>query len=112
MNTVIVKPLVTEKSMNDVSHGRYTFVVSKDAGKASIKSAIKAQFNVTVASVATTIQKGKTQRVGTRRVEVGKSDFKKATVTLKKGEKIALFEPGGEQEEEKQAKKAKKEEKK
>ena len=111
MSTIIVKPLVTEKTMGDVTKGKYTFVVSKDAGKAAIKSAIKAQFKVTVASVATTIQKGKTQRVGTRRVEVGKSDFKKAIVTLKKGEKIALFEPGGEEPEEpKKEKKTKKEE--
>jgi large subunit ribosomal protein L23 len=112
MNTIIVKPLVTEKSMSDVTRGKYTFVVSKDANKAAIKSAIKAHFKVTVASIATTIQKGKTQRVGVRRVEVGKSDFKKATVTLKKGDKIALFEPGGEQQEEKAEKKEKKEEKK
>jgi len=98
MSNIIVKPLVTEKSMADVTKGKYTFVVSMDARKAAIKSAIKQQFNVTVASVAISIQKGKTQRVGVRRVEVDKSAVKKATVTLKKGDKIGLFEPGGEEE--------------
>ena len=91
--------------MNDVSKGKYSFVVSKDASKAAIKAAIKAQFNVTVVSVATSVQKGKTQRVGIRRAEVDKSAVKKATVKLKKGEKIGLFEPGGEEEVKKEKKK-------
>jgi len=98
MSSVVIKPLITEKSMNDVTHGKYSFIVAKDSTKAAIKSAIKAQFNVTVISIATTVQKGKTQRVGVRRVEVGKSAFKKATVTVKKGEKIGIFEPGGGEE--------------
>lgn len=103
MNTII-KPLVTEKSMNDVTRGKYSFIVTKDAGKKAIKSDIKSQFNVTVVSIVTSVQKGKTHRVGTRRVEVGKSTVKKATVTVKKGEKIGLFEPGGEEEEKKKKK--------
>ncbi|HWY79993.1 MAG TPA: 50S ribosomal protein L23 [Candidatus Sulfotelmatobacter sp.] len=94
---IIVKPLVTEKSMTDVRKGIYSFVVAKDARKAAIKSSIKAQFNVTVSSIATSIVKGKTQRVGVRRQEAAKPEWKKATVTVKKGEKIALFEPGGEE---------------
>ena len=98
MNTIVIKPLITEKSMADVVRGKYAFVVAKDASKAAIKAAIKAQFNVTVVSVATSVQKGKTQRVGVRRVEVDRASVKKATVTVKKGDKIGLFEPGGEEE--------------
>ncbi|MGI8419677.1 MAG: 50S ribosomal protein L23 [Candidatus Levyibacteriota bacterium] len=94
---IIVRPLVTEKSMTDVSKGKYTFMVAKSATKSGIKHAIKGKFNVTVSSVATSIVKGKSQRVGARRLEVAKSQWKKATVTLKKGDKIALFEPGGEE---------------
>jgi large subunit ribosomal protein L23 len=106
MNSIIIKPLITEKSMTDVSKGKYSFVVAKDASKSAIKSAIKAQFNVTVVSIATSVQKGKTQRVGTKRVEVGKPEVKKATVTVKNGEKIGLFEPGsGEEKKEKKEKK-------
>jgi large subunit ribosomal protein L23 len=104
MNTIIIKPLITEKSMADVNKGKYSFVVAKDARKTTIKHAIKQQFNVTVTSVATSILKGKTQRVGVRRQEVDKASLKKATVTLKKGEKIALFEPGGGEEEVKKKK--------
>ena len=111
MNSILIKPLITEKSMNDVSKGKYSFVVAKDASKGAIKAAVKAQFNVTVISVATSVQKGKTQRVGVRRTEVDRSEVKKATVQLKKGDKIGIFEPGGE-EEVKKEKKEKKEEKK
>jgi len=105
MNTIIIKPLVTEKSMMDVSKGKYAFVVAKDARKNAIKLAIKEQFGVTVTSVAINNVKGKTKRVGIRRVEVDRPTVKKATVTVKKGEKIALFEPGGTEENEKKEKK-------
>lgn len=84
--------------MADVSKGKYSFVVAKDATKSAIKAAIKQQFKVTVVSVATSIQKGKTQRVGIRRQEAAMAEWKKATVTVKKGEKIGLFEPGGGEE--------------
>jgi ribosomal protein L23 len=53
-------------------------------------------FQVTVTSVATHIVKGKTKRVGVRRVEKNESYIKRATVTLKKGDKISLFEPAEE----------------
>jgi large subunit ribosomal protein L23 len=110
MNSILIKPLVTEKSMNDVSKGKYSFVVAKYASKSAIKAAIKAQFHVTVVSVATSVQKGKTQRVGIRRTEVDRSSVKKATVQLKKGDKIGLFEPGGEEEVKKEKKKEEKKE--
>src|ERR1700733_5310813 len=95
---IIIKPLVTEKSMTDVSKGKYSFVVAMNAGKLAIKQAVKQQFNVTVVSVATTILKGRTKKVGVKRQEVPSPKVKKATVTLKKGDKIALFEPGGGEE--------------
>lgn len=97
MMNVIVKPLVTEKSMQDVTLGKYTFIVDRFATKNVIKQAIKDRFNVTVISVATSIVKGKRQRIGARREEVNKAAYKKATVTLKKGEKLSLFEPAGEE---------------
>ncbi len=95
---VIVKPLITEKSMEDVNKGKYTFIVDRFATKPVIKQAIKDMFNVTVVSVATRIIKGRSQRVGMRRVEVPQAAYKKATVSLKKGDKISLFEPGGAEE--------------
>lgn len=98
---VIIKPLVTEKSMKDVSNGKYTFIVDKFATKPVIKQAVKDMFQVNVRSVATSIVKGRSKRVGTRRQEVVSASYKKATVTLRKGEKISLFEPGGGEEKKK-----------
>jgi large subunit ribosomal protein L23 len=94
---IIIRPLVTEKSMADVTKGKYSFVVAKFASKSAVKTAIKQMFNVTVTGVATNVVKGKSKRVGTRRIEVKNAEYKKATVTLKKGDKISLFEPGEEE---------------
>ena len=93
---IIIKPLVTEKTMAEVNNGKYSFVVATDATKSVIKLAIKQMFNVTVTGVATNVVKGKTKRVGAKRQEVNRPVWKKATVTLKKGDKISLFEPGEE----------------
>lgn len=93
-NQIIIKPLVTEKSMADVNKGKYTFAVATEASKSVIKQAIKDMFSVTVTGVATRIVKGKSKRVGMKRQELKEAKWKKATVTLKKGETISLFEPG------------------
>jgi large subunit ribosomal protein L23 len=95
MNTydVIIRPLVTEKSMKDVGEGIYTFAVAKSATKMQIKRALKDAFNVNVSSISTSIMKGKKKKVGVRRREVTDTILKKAIIMLKKGERIALFEP-------------------
>jgi large subunit ribosomal protein L23 len=97
MLDILIKPVVTEKSMAEVAKGKYTFIVDKAATKSVIKQEIKNKFNVTVIGMTTSIVKGKTKRVGARRVEVTAASFKKASVQLKKGDKIALFEPGSEE---------------
>lgn len=81
--------------MKDTDKSRFTFIVRKDATKKEVKQAVEKLFNVTVVSVATTLVKGKTQRVGVRRNEVVKSPIKKAIVALKAGQKIEAFELGG-----------------
>lgn len=93
----MLTPLITEKSMKDASTGKFTFKFPVSARKEEIKKIIQDKFSVTVVHVSTTIVKGRTQRVGLRRNEVKKSPFKKAVVELKKGEKIGLFELGGEE---------------
>jgi large subunit ribosomal protein L23 len=93
-HSVIIKPLVTEKSMHEVGSGKYAFVVSREANKDDIRKAVHQAFKVTVIGVSTSVMKGKTKRVGARRQEVPGAVWKKAIVTLKKGEKISLFETG------------------
>ena len=75
-----------------VKLGKFTFKVDKTANKNAIKQVIEKRFGVSVINVTTITVKGKTQRVGARRAEVKVTSWKKAVVTLKKGEKIDLFE--------------------
>ncbi len=92
MQTVLLKPLVTEKSMHKAGEGKYTFIVARFARKQAIKEAIEKKFSVHIVSIMTSVVKGKTKRTGQKRIEVKNSPFKKATVGLLSGEKIGLFE--------------------
>ena len=78
---VILKPVVTEKSMNAMTEKKYTFLVHTDATKNQIKEAVEKMFEGTkVKSVNTMNQDGKNRRRG---MVVGKtSKTKKAIVTL------------------------------
>ena len=59
---VLIKPLVTEKVSALNEHGKYGFVVSKDANKVQIKNEVEKTYGVTVESVNTMVQPGKTKR--------------------------------------------------
>ena len=89
---VILKPVVTEKSMNAMSEKKYTFLVHTDATKNQIKEAVEKMFEGTkVKNVNTMNQDGKNRRRG---MVVGKtSKTKKAIVTLTADSKdIEIFE--------------------
>lgn len=94
MEDIIIRPVITEKSMNDVAKGRFTFEVSMASTKKNIKKRIEERFKVNVISVKTNIVKGKKRRVGLRRTEKGLSSWKKSIVQLKEGQKIDLFDMG------------------
>lgn len=93
--SVVLKPIITEKSIKEAALGKFTFEVLKSADKKAIKKEIEEKFKVNVISISTIIVKGKTQRVGIRRREVTKSSYKKAIAKLKEGQKIDLFDIGG-----------------
>lgn len=87
---IILRPIVSEKSMEEMARGRYTFVVDPRANKAMIKDAVEEIFGVRVTAVNTMRMSGKKRRVG---VFTGrKPNWKKAVVTLAEGQKIELFE--------------------
>ena len=89
---VILKPVVTEKSLNAMAETKYTFLVHTDATKNQIKEAVEKMFEGTkVKSVNTMNQDGKNRRRG---MVVGKtSKTKKAIVTLTADSKdIEIFE--------------------
>jgi large subunit ribosomal protein L23 len=97
VRNTIIRPLVTEKSMNKVADGRYSFAVSQYATKTQVKKAIESTFNVKVMRLSTSVVKGKSKRAGVRRLEIANEIWKKATVTVKKGDRISIFEAGGEE---------------
>jgi len=88
---VIEQPLITEKSMDQVADGKYTFRVRKDANKIEIAKAVEKLFNVKVEGVNTLNVKGKKRRLG-RHPQGQTPDWKKAIVTLEAGQKIEIFE--------------------
>ena len=89
---VIIKPVVTEKSMNEMAYKKYTFLVHPDANKTMIREAVEKMFDgVKVSEVNTLNQSGKKKRRGMR---IGFSQkTKKAVVTLTEDSKdIEIFE--------------------
>ena len=77
---IIIAPVITEKSNDQMQMGKYTFEVNKKATKVEIANAIEKLFGVKVLNVNTMTVKGKTKRV--RYVEGKTSDWKKAIVTI------------------------------
>ncbi|HHZ02965.1 MAG TPA: 50S ribosomal protein L23 [Tissierellia bacterium] len=89
---VIIRPIVTEASMNAMAEKKYTFVVDKKSNKTEIKNAVEKIFGVKVAKVNTMNMKGKKKRMG---IHVGKRpDWKKAIVTLTEESKTIEFFEG------------------
>ncbi len=92
---VILRPVVTEKSMGEMSDKKYTFLVTPEATKPMIKNAVEKMFDgVKVASVTTQNKDGKTRRRNSRSgISTGKTaKVKKAVVKLTEDSKdIELF---------------------
>ncbi|HSW41648.1 MAG TPA: 50S ribosomal protein L23 [Patescibacteria group bacterium] len=91
---VIVRPIISEKSMDESGRGKYTFEVHGDATKIQIGAAVEELFSVSVTKVNVLTTKAKEKRRGTKRGRIAgwTSPWRKATVTLAAGQKIALFE--------------------
>ena len=77
---IIIAPVITEKSNDQMQMGKYTFEVNKKATKVEIANAVEKLFSVKVLNVNTMTVRGKTKRV--RYVEGKTSDWKKAIVTI------------------------------
>jgi large subunit ribosomal protein L23 len=110
---MILKPRVSEKAygMSQTSTV-YVFQVPSDANKHTVADAVAAQFDVTVLNVNILNLKGKTKRTvrrGGRQTYGTRTDLKKAYVTLKEGDHIAIF--ANEEDQQADTKPAKKEKK-
>ena len=85
---VLIRPVITEKTMGQAGANRYTFQVHPDANKTQIKSAVEKTFGVSVLKITTGKNPGKKRRRGRH---VGfTATRKKATVTLKEGDQIEI----------------------
>lgn len=86
---ILIRPIVTEKSMMLSDMGQYVFEVAPGSNKIEIKKAIKAVYDVTPTTVAIMRYLGKPVR--TRHGRGRRKHWRKAIVTLKKGQTIELF---------------------
>ena len=90
---IIIRPIITERSMADVANKKYVFEVAKDAGKVEIKNAVETAFGVKVKDVNTLTVHGKHKRVGAGRPGMTRS-WKKAYVQLAEDSKTIEFFEG------------------
>jgi len=87
---ILIKPLITEKGANLSSENKYVFEVAPEANKIEIKKAIKNVYGIEPININIINIPGKEVRFG--RTKGRTKDRKKAIVTLKKGEKIEVYE--------------------
>jgi len=91
---IVIRPIFTEKAVRiKDAENKYVFEVAMDSNKPEIKKAVESLFRVHVEKVQVMRYQGKLRR--TRRAIGRRRGFKKAIVTLKKGERIPIFEGVG-----------------
>ena len=91
---IVLRPVISEKSMDQSTVNKYTFAVADEANKLQIKAAVEELFKVTVLGVNVSMSKRKEKsrnRRGGRQVGYT-SPWKKAVVTVKAGDSIEFFE--------------------
>ena len=89
---IIIRPIITEKSMAGIAEKRYTFEVAKAATKIDVARAVEELFKVKVAKVNTLHVRGHMRRQG--RYEGYTASWKKAVVTLSEDSKAVEFFEG------------------
>ena len=91
---IVIRPVISEKSMDVSGHGKYTFEVHREATKIQVKAAVEELFKVQVTAVNVLTTQPKEKRRGTRRGRISgfTSAWRKAIVTVAPGQKIEFFE--------------------
>ena len=87
---VLRRPLITEKNTSMQVNSKFVFEVDRNANKVQVKEAVEKAYEVKVISVNVINVEGKMRRMG--RNQVKGPSWKKAIVTLEKGQTIELFE--------------------
>jgi len=91
LHDVLLRPVISEKSVAETERNNYTFAVDRQANKFQIKAAVESEFNVTVLDVRVMTVKPKRKRRNRRQMGTVPG-WRKAVVTLAPGDKIELFE--------------------
>jgi len=91
LHDVLLRPVISEKSVGETERNNYTFAVARDANKHQIKAAVEAEFKVDVLGVRVMTVKPKEKSRG-RRTPGMVPGWRKAIVTIAPGQKIELFE--------------------
>jgi large subunit ribosomal protein L23 len=94
---IILRPVISEKTIDESTRSKYTFAVNENANKIQIKAAVEELYKkegVTVISVNVLTTKAKEKRRGTKRGRIvgHTTPWRKAIVTLAPGQKIQFFE--------------------
>lgn len=92
VHDIIIRPIITEQSMDQTTLRKYSFQVDVHANKTEIKNAIEKVFGVKVENVNTMNVKGKPKRQG--RYEGKRANWRKAIVTLTEESKTIEFFEG------------------
>lgn len=90
MSNIIIKPIISEKSIQLGAASKYTFLVDKRSNGPEIKKAVEKLFKVKVKKVNTVNVRGKPKNFKGNKVK--RADIKKAIVTLMPGNTIKIFE--------------------
>ena len=89
---MLIKPIITEKSMRLAEKGQFTFGVSKETTKHEVKQLVETSFKVNVLKVRILKTASKTHRVGRKGFSSATAAKYKAIITLKPGQTIEYFE--------------------
>ena len=90
--SILIRPVVSEKTYALMDRGTYVFVVDPRATKIDVRNAVEQAFSVKVVNVNTLNRKGKSTRNLRTGVRGARPDSKRAIVTLRQGDTINLFE--------------------
>lgn len=88
----LIRPVITEKSMVAARAGVFTFVVDSSSSKSLVKHLVEQTFKVNVTRVNMSIHHQDGKRTGAKRLLGASAQVKHALVSLKAGQKIALFD--------------------
>ncbi len=92
MQTIIQRPVITEKTLMLARDGWYTFAIDRFTRKEDVAKEVKRLYNVTVLSVRTIAMHGKKRKTGKKAIYVSRPDWKKALVQVAKGQHIDAFD--------------------